>query len=101
MTLIDQIKIVSLDGTDLEGINERLKTLLLCVKNTIPGSRRFGLSREFLDEPVNMAANTLAAELQEGVDAYITEVAIESVKTDFDLNGRLAVTINVEGSDNG
>ena len=100
MTLIDQIKIVSLDGTDLEGINERLKTLLLCVKNTIPGSRAFGLSRDFLDENVNMAANTLAAELQEGVDTFIPEVQIESVETQYNLDGKLEVTINVERSDN-
>lgn len=97
--LTSSIRIISLDDmstTELEQIDVRLKTLILCTVNTIPGSRAFGLERNYLDEPVNLAANRMAAELQEKVDRYIPEISISSVSASYGIDGRLETRIEIE-----
>lgn len=95
---VDKIQIVALDNLseDLHQIDVRLKTLLLCAERTIPGSRNFGLPREFIDEPVNEVASQLAVELQEKADYYLPEIGINSVDVEYDLNGRAQATITIE-----
>ena len=100
LVLDGDIDIVSLDGaTELEQINERLKTLILSTELTIPGSRAFGLPRNFLDEPVSTAQNTFATELQDKIDKYIPEISISSVDMNYDLNGKTNLTVHIERSD--
>ena len=101
MILQDRIKIVSLDDiskTELEQLDIRIKTLLQCIERTIPGSRNFGLTGDYLDEPVNEAANAMIAELQSKMDIYIPEVIVRNVKTEWDATGRLGVEIVIERS---
>lgn len=101
MILQDKIKIVSLDDmstTELQRIDIRIRTLLQCLERTIPGSRNFGLAGEFLDEPVNEAANIMIAELQEKMDIYIPEVTVRTVNTEYDTTGRLQIEIMIERS---
>lgn len=102
LILTDKIKIVSLDDmskTELEQIDVRLRTLIQCTELTIPGSRHFGLKRDYLDEPINVAANTFAIELQEKCDTYIPEISIASVVPSYDLSGKLELTINIDRGD--
>lgn len=96
--ITDYIKIVSLDEmsvTELQGINTRLRTLLLCTETTIPGSRAFGLSRDFLDLPQPEALNQLAVELQEKADIYLPEINIDSIDSNYSLDGKLEVIIYI------
>lgn len=98
----DRITIVSLDdisNTELEQIDIRLRTLIQCTELTIPGSRRFGLARDYLDEPINVAVNTFAAELQEKCDIYLPEISIASVVPKYDLAGQLELTIKIDRGD--
>ena len=98
-TLVDYIKIVSLDDmskTELEQIDRRVKTLLLSIEETIPGSRAFGLTGDYLDLPVTEAASVLAAELQEKADIYIPEIKIAGVSYGYSTSGRLEATIEIE-----
>lgn len=100
LTLTDNIRIVSLDGaTDIEQIDRRLRTLILSTELTIPGSRAFGLPRDFLDEPVNTAKNTFAVELQEKVDKYMPEISVAAVDMEYDLRGRTKLTVHIERSE--
>lgn len=102
LLLNDKIEIVTLDNnstSEIRQIDTRLRTLMLCKERTIPGSRRFGLPGNFLDEPVNTAENSLAIELQEKADIYVPEVKIESVKMEYDLYGKQRVTVHFERSD--
>lgn len=100
LILDGDIDIVSLDGaTQLEQIDKRLKTLILSTEQTIPGSRAFGLPRNFLDEPVNTAKNTFAVELQEKIDIYIPEITISAVDMEYDLRGRTKITVHIERSE--
>ena len=101
MILQDKIKIVSLDEmsvTELQQLDIRIRTLLQCIERTIPGSRNFGLKGDFLDEPVNEAANSMIAELQEKMDIYIPEVTVRNISTDYDTTGRLQIEIMIERS---
>ena len=102
MILSDSIKIVSLDpvsATELQQIDTRLRTLLQCIETTIPGSRAFGLSGDYLDSPIGTTASELASEIQEKADIYIPEVRIESVASGFDTTGKLEITIKVRRRD--
>ena len=97
MGYTDKIKIVSLgDASFVQEIDVRLRTLILCTENTIPGSRAFGLPRDYLDSNLNEAQNLFAIELQDKADRYVPEVSVESVSIDYDLHGLLSGTINVE-----
>lgn len=99
MILNDSIKIVSLDdvsASELQQIDTRLRTLLMSTENTIPGSRAFGLSGDYLDSPIGTTASELAVELQEKADIYLPEVKIEAVAIDHNLNGQLEIKISVK-----
>lgn len=94
----DYIKTVSLDemsASELDQYNVRIRTLLMCTEETIPGSRSFGLSRDFLDLPQPEALNQLAVELQEKADVYLPEINIDSVDGEYGIDGKLTVTINI------
>ena len=97
MGMTNKIKITSLgDSSLVQEIDVRLRTLILCTENTIPGSRAFGLPGDYIDANLNEAQNLFAIELQDKVDRYIPEIIIESVAIDYDLQGLLSGTINVE-----
>ena len=102
LVLTDRIKIESLDdmsASEIQQIDIRLRTLLLCLVGTIPGSRDFGMEGDYLDDPIDIAANGLASALQEKVDIFIPEISVESVDISYDLNGKLETTIRIERSD--
>lgn len=90
----DYIKIIHLDD-GLQGIDERIKTLMLSIVETIPGNRAFGLSNDFLDAPEPEAASLLASELQEKADVYIPEIMIDSVASEYDSSGKVQLTLSI------
>ena len=90
----DYIKIIHLED-GLQGIDERIKTLLMSVETTIPGNRGFGLSYDFLDAPEPVAASQLAAELQEKADIYIPEILIDEATATYDYSGRVQLTLSI------
>ena len=97
MGMTNKINITSLgDSSLVQEIDVRLRTLILCTESTIPGSRAFGLPGDYIDANLNEAQNLFAIELQDKVDKYIPEISIESVAIDYDLQGLLSGTINVE-----
>lgn len=95
-TLLDSVRIVALDGTATQQYNERLKTLLLCIEGTVPGTRAFGLPADFLDLPTIEAANRLAAELQDKIDLFIPEITIAEIGVVGDITGKMRFEIRIE-----
>lgn len=98
MLLSDCIKIISLDdvsASELRQIDVRLRTLIQCIETTIPGSRAFGLSGDYLDSPIGITSSQLAVEIQEKADIYIPEVRIDAVTESYGLDGQLGITISV------
>ena len=64
--LIKSINIMSVSGDaqGIERIDSQIKALILSMVGTIPGSRGFGLEREFISRPPQEALNLLAIELE-------------------------------------
>lgn len=91
------IEIVSTeDAPELNRIDTQLKTLLLSKEGMIPGSRGFGLAREFMSRPPNEAMNLLAIELEEKVEQYIPEITIANVEGSIHADGSMEPIIYVE-----
>mgnify|MGYP002621838922 CR=1 FL=1 len=94
---INNIQIKSTEGLpDLERIDQQLKALILSAEGTIPGSRGFGLSREFISMSPREALNLLMIELEEKVEEYIPEITIADIDGEFDMDGILRADIYVE-----
>lgn len=101
----NQIEIVSVGAeSSVERVNAQLRSLILSRERTIPGSRGFGLSGDFVDLPSYEAASEFAVELEEKVDEFIPEIDISEVRTQMNINGtnHTQVFINWrDGYDNG
>lgn len=101
MKEINTISITTVgEGIDLKRIDAELKALLLSSEATIPGSRVFGLTGEFLSRPRDEVVNLLAIELEKKVEEFIPEITIANVEdTSKDAFGGLSITIYVERRD--
>ncbi len=96
----NQIEIVSVGGEGPVGrVNAQLRSLILSRERTIPGSRGFGLSGDFVDLPSYEAASEFAVELEEKVDAFIPEIDIAEVHTEMNINGINRTQVFVEWRD--
>lgn len=84
----NQIEIVSVGAeSSVERVNAQLRSLILSRERTIPGSRGFGLSGDFVDLPSYEASSEFAVELEEKVDEFIPEIDISEVRTQMNING--------------
>lgn len=94
---IKSIKIVSTDDmSELNRIDTQLKALILSMEGTIPGSRGFGLRRDFASRPIHEAINLFAIELEEKVEEFIPEITIANVECLPSVEGFIEPTIYVE-----
>ena len=92
--LIKSINIMSASGDTqgIERIDSQIKALIL----SIPGSRGFGLEREFISRPPQEALNLLAIELEEKLEEYIPEVTVANVEGKVNGDGSIEPTIYIE-----
>lgn len=96
----DRIEIVSVGGGEaLERANARLRALILSRERTIPGSRGFGLSGDFLDAPSYEAVSEFGVELEEKADEYIPEIDVAEVKADAGIDGAVGIQVFVKWRD--
>lgn len=94
---ISSVQITPTAGiSGIKRIDAQLKALILSAEATIPGSRGFGLSREFISRPPMEARNILAMELEERCEEFVPEVSIADVDMDYNLDGTLNLQIHVE-----
>ena len=96
--LIKSINIMSASGDTqgIERIDSQIKALILPMVGTIPGSRGFGLEREFTSRPPQEALNLLAIELEEKLEEYIPEVTVANVEGKVNGDGSIEPTIYIE-----
>ena len=100
MRELDRIEIVSVDGdTSIERVNAQLKALILARERTIPGSRGFGLSGDYVDAPCYEVASEFGVELEEKADIYIPEIDITEVNVDADMSGTVNTQVYVKWRD--
>lgn len=96
----DRITIVPVGGeAPIERVNAQLKALILTRERTIPGSRGFGLSGDYLDAPCYEVSSEFGVELEEKVDIYIPEIDIAEVKVDAGIDGRVDTQVSVRWRD--
>lgn len=97
MDLSNKIEIVGIDDkNELNRVDSQLRSLILSIERTIPGSRGFGMSDLFIDMSSPDAVNAFALELEEKVDQFIPEISIAGVYAEPDLNGTNTMRIYVE-----
>lgn len=96
----NQIKMVNLDRiSDFERIDSELRTLIVTMAGSLPGSRGFGLSEAFLSELPVRAISAFAEELDEKCEEFIPDISISGVDFDVGEGGRVSVQIFVERRD--
>lgn len=96
----NQIKMVNLDRiSDFERIDSELRTLIVTMAGSLPGSRGFGLSAAFISELPVSAISAFAEELDEKCEEFIPDISISGVDFDVGEGGRVSVQIFVERRD--
>ena len=96
----NEIELVTVDGlTDFERIDSELRSLIVSIEATLPGSRGFGLSGSSTDLRPEEARNVFYSELDEKVARYIPEIAIEDVELEISDKGELVLRIFVAEND--
>ena len=98
------VDIINLDGAeDFERIDATLRRLIGSVAGTIPGSRSFGLENGAVNLTPEEARNEFAMELDEKVEEYLPEIAIENIEVEAasegSINLRVYVATNEEDED--
>lgn len=95
----DNIETINMDGiSNFERIDKELRTLIVTVIGTLPGSRAFGIE-DFTDENMYDVESDFAAALDEGCEKFIPEISIESVAFEAGTDGVLGVQVYVERRD--
>lgn len=96
----DRIEIIPVDGdVSIERVDAQLKSLIAARERTVPGSRGFGLSGDYLDAPIYGVASEFGVELEEKADIYIPEIDIAEVRVDAGIDGRADARIFVRWRD--
>ena len=80
------------DITRVDGI---LRSLIASMEGTIPGSRGFGLSGGAADLMPEDARNTFLMELDEKVEEFLPEVAIEDSEIVETGSGELVLRLSI------
>lgn len=97
MEKIGEVEIVSTDNmNDAEKYNAQLKALILTPEGSLPGSRGFGLSMDFLSRPAEEAVNIMALELEEKLKEFIPEITVASIEGEANPQGAMDVKILIE-----
>lgn len=85
--------------TDVERIDANLRSLLVSVEGTIPGSRGFGLNPDIVDLNPDDARNDFAEDLDEKIEIYMPEIAVAELDYEADTNGCMGLTIGITASE--
>lgn len=100
MGFTNNIQTINMDGlSDFERIDQNLRTLIVSLEETIPGSRGFGLSVEITDIMPEQARNDFAAALDEKVEQFIPEIRIADIEMDVAQDGSITMQIFIEEND--
>ncbi len=85
-------------ATEIEEIMQNLRTIISTTKWSVPLDRDFGISGDYVDEPMLSAKALLASEIISAIQTYEPRVSVETIsftaKEDGTLNPRIEVSIN-------
>lgn len=86
------------DLSDMERIDSNLRSLLVSVEGTIPGSRGFGLSADITDLNPDDAKNDFAEDLDEKIEEFMPEIAVADLDYEVDEGGYMELSIGITAS---
>ena len=95
----EKIQIVPITGESLERMDRQIKTLITTIEGTMPGSRGFGMSGDFIDMPPDESINEFAVDLQEKIDTFIPGIEVQEIKKEENENGEITTKIYIERSE--
>ena len=76
---------------------QNVRTLLTTRKGTVPIDRKFGLSFEFLDDPLPTSRAKIQTEIFQAIKKYEPRAVLKQITFDIDpMVGRLAPTVKIE-----
>ena len=96
MAYIENAKVsfAYMSASEIQKIQRSVVTLLSTVAGAMPMDREFGLNCDFLDYPIDTAANMYALEVVEKVRRYIPEASVLKTEFAFDrISGVIYPTI--------
>lgn len=96
MAYIENAKVsfAYLTASEIQKIQRSVETLLSTAAGTMPMDREFGLNCEFLDYPVDTAANLYALEVTEKIRRYVPEASVLKTEFEFDrISGAIRPTV--------
>lgn len=86
-----------------ESVVADIKKNIYCLfgtpEGTIPGDRSFGLSTDYVDNPLPVAENLLALDIYEKVETYEPRVAVKDIVCEADIDGHLSARVLLEPND--
>jgi two-component sensor histidine kinase len=80
---------------EMSKYSRQLQSILTSFEGTVPGSRGFGVSGNFIDMDPDAAVNLIAVELAENVAKYIPDIQIQSVSAAALDDGKLSLEIKI------
>lgn len=79
-------------ATEVEEVDQNVRTLLVTAPGSVPLSRALGTPQDVVDTPESVAGARLAADVIKAVRTYEPRVAITQVVVEATADGKLAVT---------
>jgi phage baseplate assembly protein W len=89
---------INWNPTTVEEIAQNVRTIFATTQGTVPFARDLGLPGELVDEPQNIVSLRLSAAAIKAVRASEPRANVRRVRTAANLNGRLEVVAEIEGS---
>lgn len=83
-------------GSEAEDIRRCLTALYSVREGEQPLDREFGLSQEYLDQPMPIAHNMLALEIIEKTSRYEPRVSVDKVEYEHGIEGQLIPIIHLK-----
>lgn len=85
-------------ATEIEEILQNLRAIISTTKWSVPLDRDFGISGDYVDEPMLSAKALLTSEIITAIQTYEPRVSVETIsftaKDDGTLSPRIEVSIN-------
>lgn len=82
--------------TTTEEILQNVRTILSTIKGSVPLDRKFGISGDAVDKPMQKAEAILSSEIFAQIRRYEPRVSIESITFEADISGKLSPTVGVK-----
>lgn len=79
-----------------EEIVQNVRMIISSSKYDVPLNRNFGLSREYMHKPQNVAELLLVRDVTEAIEEYEPRALIKSVSTESTELGKIKITVVIE-----